>query len=198
MLLFNDWEHAFTAVAEIANYHCIFWCHGVELWGCGGVVGSNTDIHFARFEFRFTILSLTLECNVVFVVQNRLQNVPDPPPHLPAICGRSWCVSQKVDVASQKRRGPLFPQTRNRFNTSITVVHFSTSLYLPLVKGDYLVMEEGHCKLHVAWKVRLFCNFFVLCKGLLWAWWACARGCSGHPALLGHQSLTAVKNKCII
>ena len=105
---------------------------------------------------------------------------------------------RKLTWRHKKGGGPLFPQTRNRFNTSITVVHFSTSLYLPLVKGDYLVMEEGHCKLHVARKVRLFCNFFVLCKGLLWAWWACARGCSGHPALLGHQSLTAVKNKCII
>ena len=80
---------------------------------------------------------------------------------------------RKLTWRHKKGGGPLFPQTRNRFNTSITVVHFSTSLYLPLVKGDYLVMEEGHCKLHVARKVRLFCNFFDLCKGLLWAWWAC-------------------------
>ena len=74
---------------------------------------------------------------------------------------------RKLTWRHKKGGGPLFPQTRNRFNTSITVVHFSTSLYLPLVKGDYLVMKEGHCKLHVARKVRLFCNFFDLCKGLL-------------------------------
>ena len=145
------------------------------------MVGSNTDIHFAHFRFKFTILS-HLNAILYLLYRTDCKMFQTRLPILYPYVAGAGASHRKLTWRHKKGGGPLFPQTRNRFNTSITVVHFSTSLYLPLVKGDYLVMEEGHCKLHVARKVRLFCNFFDLCKGLLWA-----SSIGGSPIADGRQ-----------